>query len=144
MTADLGPGDISFRGVVFPWDCDMFGHLNNKHYLGFYDQAVWHVLLALGYAPSRARAQGLGLADVGQTLNFRRELTAGELVLIRSTVARVGKTSLTFHHDLYEAEGGALASTLDSTTVFVDQATKTKTPVPCSIRARAEVWAASG
>lgn len=136
----VGPGEVSFRGVVFPWDCDMFGHLNNKNYLGFYDQAGWHVLLALNYSPGRSRAEGLGLADVGQNIAFRRELRAGDLIIVRSHMIRVGETSLTILHRMYDAENESLVSTLESTTVFVDLSTKTKTPIPSTIRATAMSW----
>jgi acyl-CoA thioester hydrolase len=140
----LRPGDISFRGVVFPWDCDSMGHLNNKHYLGLFDQAAWHVFLALGYRAEIAAREHIGLADVHQTITYRRELRAGQLIVVRSWLERVGSKSLTAQHEMFDAAEGALAASLTSVTTFFHLRERKSIPIPPEIRRVADEWLRSG
>ena len=137
------PGGVSFRGVVFPWDCDAMGHLNNKHYLGLFDQAAWHFLLALGFRPSIATQQGIGMADVNQNIVFKRELRAGQLVVVRSYLDRLGSKSITARHDMFDAETGELVATLTSVSAFIDLSLRRSTEVPTCVRAAAQRWLAA-
>jgi acyl-CoA thioester hydrolase len=136
----LRPGDISFRGVVFPWDCDSMGHLNNRHYLGLFDQAAWHVFLALGYRAAMAACEQIGLADVQQTITYRRELRAGQLVVVRSWLERVGSKSLTAQHEMFDADEEAPVASLTSVTTFFDLRQRKSMPIPPEIRRVAEDW----
>jgi len=140
----LRPGDISFRGVVFPWDCDSMGHLNNKHYLGLFDQAAWHVFLALGYRAEFAAREHIGLADVHQTITYRRELRAGQLILVRSWLERVGSKSLTARHEMFDAEEGAAVASLASVTTFFHLRERKSIPIPAEIRRVADDWLRGG
>lgn len=140
----LRPGDISFRGVVFPWDCDSMGHLNNKAYLGLFEQAVWHVFLALGYRPEMAEREQIGLADVHQTIAFHRELRAGQLIVVRSWLERVGSKSLTARHEMFDAGDGVSVAGLTSVTVFFHLRERKSLPIPAAIRLVAEDWVRSG
>jgi len=140
QNAVLRAGDISFRGVVFPWECDTMGHLNSKNYLGMFDQAAWHVFLALGYRSRSAARDGLGLADVSQQLTFKRELIAGQLVYIRSYVERVGTKSITMCHEMHDAETRDCVAVLAVTVAFLDLESRRAREIPPSIRAAAESW----
>jgi acyl-CoA thioester hydrolase len=140
----LRPGDVSFRGVVFPWECDSMGHLNNKHYLGLFDQAAWHVLLALGYRTQMALHEQIGLADVHQTIAYRRELRAGQLIVVRSWLARVGSKSLTAQHEMLDADDGAAIASLTSISTFLDLRKRCSIPIPPAIRRAADEWLRSG
>ena len=33
----------TYRGVVLPWHCDQFGHMNVRWYAHFFDDAGFHV-----------------------------------------------------------------------------------------------------
>ena len=140
----LRPGDISFRGVVFPWDCDSMGHLNNKHYLGLFDQAAWHVFLALGYRAEMAAREQIGLADVHQAIAYRRELRAGQLIVVRSWLERVSSNSLTAQHEMFDADDGAAVASLTSVTTFVDLRQHRSMPIPPEIRRVADDWLRRG
>ncbi len=140
----LRPGDISYRGVVFPWDCDSMGHLNNKHYLGLFDQAAWHVFMALGYRAEMAAREHIGLADVHQTIAFRRELRAGQLIVVRSWLQRVGSKSLTALHEMFDADDGVPVASLTSVTSFFDLRERKSLPIPPEIRRVADDWLRSG
>ena len=136
----LHPGAVSYRGVIFPWDCDAMGHLNNKHYFGLFDQAAWHLFLALGFRPMAATRAGLGLADVNQNISFKREVLAGQLIVIRSYVERIGTKSITARHEMFDAEDGEPVAQLVSVTAFFDLKLRQATPIPAQIRAAAQEW----
>ena len=33
--------EVTYRGVVYPWDCDHMGHMNVMRYVGKFDEATW-------------------------------------------------------------------------------------------------------
>jgi hypothetical protein len=43
---------ITYRGVVYPWQCDHMGHMNVMWYVGKFDEATWQSLSMLGLTPS--------------------------------------------------------------------------------------------
>lgn len=116
------------------------GHLNNKHYFGLFDQAAWHVFLALGYRAEMAAREQVGLADVHQTIAYRRELRAGQLIVVRSWLERVGSKSLTAQHEMSDADDGAPVASLISVTAFIDLRERKATPIPVAIRRIADEW----
>lgn len=116
------------------------GHLNNKHFLGLFDQAAWHVFLALGYRASLAAREQIGLADVHQTITYRRELRAGQLIVVRSWLERVGSKSLTARHEMLDAEEGAPVADLTSVTTFFHLGERKSMPIPPEIRRVADDW----
>lgn len=120
------------------------GHLNNKHYFGLFDQAAWHVFLALGYRAEVAAREQIGLADVHQTIGYRRELRAGQLIVVRSWLERVGSKSLTARHEMFDADDGAPVASLSSVTAFLDLRQRKSVPIPPAIRQVADDWLRSG
>jgi acyl-CoA thioester hydrolase len=40
----MGGGFLSYRGAVYPWQCDHMGHMNVMWYVGKFDKATWNFL----------------------------------------------------------------------------------------------------
>ena len=40
--------DATYRGTVYPWQCDHVGHMNIMWYVGKFDEATWHLFHELG------------------------------------------------------------------------------------------------
>ena len=110
----------TFRGVVYPAQCDAMGHLTIKEYMGFFDQAAWHCLLALGFHSDDILKRRIGFADVRHVVEYKHELLSGELVRAESEVLRVGGKSLTTRHELFNAATRTLSATLEAVTVQYD------------------------
>ena len=36
------------RGIVMPAHCDVYGHMNVRHYAAFFDEAGWHMFARAG------------------------------------------------------------------------------------------------
>ena len=60
---------ITYRGVVYPWQCDHMGHMNVMWYVGKFDEATWQFFAMFGLTPSFLREQGRGMAAVQQNIS---------------------------------------------------------------------------
>ena len=79
--------DATYRGTVYPWQCDHVGHMNIMWYVGKFDEANWNLFARLGLTPSYLRESGRGMAAVQQNITYKRELLAGDIVEVRSAAA---------------------------------------------------------
>lgn len=129
---------VTGRGVVYPAQCDAMGHFNVQHYVGVFDQAMWHLVLHLGFQPSWNHDRREGWADVRYLINFKRELTAGQLFHAESEVRRIGNSSLDTYHRLLNSETNEIAADVEITSVYFDLAARRSKPLPVQIRDLAE------
>src|SRR4029450_10085469 len=53
---------VTYRGTVYPWQCDHMGHMNVMWYTAKFDEASWQLLAMLGLTRSRFRQDGTGMA----------------------------------------------------------------------------------
>ena len=82
--------EATYRGTVYPWQCDHVGHMNIMWYVGKFDEANWNLFARLGLTPSYLRSSGRGMAAVQQNITYSRELLAGDIVQVgadRKTVS---------------------------------------------------------
>jgi acyl-CoA thioester hydrolase len=126
---------ITFRGIVYPAQCDAMGHMNVQHYTAVFDQAMWHLVTQLGFCPSWVTKKNQGWADVRYLINFREELRVGELFHSVSSVVKVGRTSLQTHHRILNTEQETCAADVEMTSVYFDLKKRVSRPVPAAIRA---------
>ena len=116
------------RGVVFSWHCDQYGHMNVRWYGHFFDDADYHLWTMSGLAQSIPRV-------VARTsLDFVRELKAGELLVVRNAWTHVGTRSLRQIGRMFEAETGALCARQDNVLVLFDEDKRVSAPMPDSVR----------
>ena len=54
----------TYRGIVYPWQCDAMGHLNTQHYVGIFDQTLLQLVAELGYVSGDGPHARRGWADV--------------------------------------------------------------------------------
>lgn len=126
------------RAVVFPWHCDHLGHMNVRWYAHLFDDAGWHLWTRIGITPAELEARGVVTVIASTRTDFRRELRAGELIVIESGFTAVGTRSLTHHQRLRNAGDGAVCATQKTVEVFFDLATRKAAPVPDDIRGKLE------
>lgn len=126
----------TFRGVVYPWHCDTMGHMNTQFYASLYDGATLHFLARL--CPNALmKAAGHGWADVRQLIEYRNEAVAGDLLLVRTALIRLGKKSIEYQHELVNVETDKLHATSTQVTVLFDLEQRRSAPLTDAIRARA-------
>jgi acyl-CoA thioester hydrolase len=127
----------TFRAIVYPSQCDSMGHMNVQYYTAAFDQAMWHLVHALGYAPQWRIERHEGWADVRYVMNLRNELRAGDLVFARSFVVKIGRSSLVTAHELVNAATRAIAADAEVTSVYFDLQKRKSLAIPATIRAQA-------
>ena len=127
----------TFRGVAYPWFCDSMGHMNTQFYASMYDSASFHFLSRL--APySELEPKRKGWADVRQVIEYKHEVRAGTLLLMRSRLTRLGSKSVTYLHELKNAETDELHGTSEQVTVLFDLALRKAIPLDERVRSAAK------
>ena len=118
------PDLLTYRGAVYPWQCDHIGHMNVMWYVGKFDEATWHLFAQIGLTPSYLRESGRGMAAVQQNISYKRELLAGDIVEIRSHILELREKVLRFGHDMINVESGETAASCELTGVYLDRAAR--------------------
>ncbi|MEJ8847579.1 acyl-CoA thioesterase [Variovorax rhizosphaerae] len=116
---------LTYRGTVYPWQCDHMGHMNVMWYTGKFDEAGWQFFGSLGLTPAWLKDAGRGMAAVEQLTQYRRELHAGDLVSIHSKLIEVKDKVLRIRHEMRRgdrADNVVAVSML--TAVFMDAAAR--------------------
>ena len=123
------------RGVVHPWYCDSFGHMNVRWYSHFFDDAAFHLWpLYWGSHQKMQKELGVHTVSASATVQFRQELVAGDLIIVDSTLTRIGGKSCTFTERMLHVDTGEVHATYDTVDVFFDPITRKSAEMPAEIR----------
>lgn len=125
---------ITYRGAVYPWHCDHMGHMNVMWYVGKFDEATWQFFHHLGLAPSRFSKEGSGMVAVEQHIEYRRELRAGDVITVRSTLLEVKDKSIRFAHEMTNDETGEVAAQTTLTGIYFDTSLRKARSLPPEIK----------
>ena len=129
----------TYRGMIYPWHCDHMGHMNVMWYVGKFDEATWHLFHALGITPALLRANNRGMAAVEQTVQYKRELLAGDIVAVYSVLDEIKDRVIRFTHEMRKADTDEVAATTTLTAVYLDKTARRACPFPPEVRAQAEM-----
>jgi acyl-CoA thioester hydrolase len=127
-------GLLIYKGTVFPWHCDEMGHMNVMWYVGKFDEATRHLFNAIGITPAFVRENNRGVAAVEQTIQYKRELLAGDIVTVHSMVLEIKDKSVRFAHEMRKADIGEVAATTTLTGVHIDMVARRACAFPESVR----------
>lgn len=133
----------TFRGTVYPWETDHMGHMNVQFYAAKFDSATWQLFGAIGMTPSWLRENWRGMAAVEQTIRYRAELLAGDLIVVQSSVIEISKSSIRFRHVMTNCATGEEAASTELVGVHFDLRDRNSYPFPEPIRQRAQQMAAA-
>jgi len=120
----------TFRGIAHPWLCDAFGHLNTRHQMAMFDDAGFHFLHAVGPPAATMKAERKGWADVRLEVDLQDEVPLGALVVVRSHLVKVGRTSITYGHRMHSADDDRLHTAMRIVTVHFDLEARKAIPLP--------------
>lgn len=123
------------RGIVMPAHCDVYGHMNVRHYAAFFDDAGWHMLAKAGVSLSELQQQGLGSVVATLTIDFHHELTAGQLTLVSGAFTRVGSKSYDYELRLYAADSMTHCATQKVVEVCFDTKARRSARLPDDVSA---------
>ena len=128
---------LTYKGAVYPWHCDHMGHMNVIWYVGKFDEATWHLFHALGLTPAFLRANNRGMVAVEQTIQYKRELVAGDVVTIHSALLEIKDRSIRFAHEMRKADTDEIAATTALTGVYLDTVARRACAFPDIVKERA-------
>ena len=129
--------EVTYRGAVYPWHCDHVGHMNVMWYVGKFDEATWNLFARIGLTPAYLRETGRGMAAAQQNITYKRELLAGDVVEVCSSLLEIGNKSIRFVHEMRNAETGEIAATCEITGVHLDRQARKSVAFAETIRRRA-------
>lgn len=131
------PSLVTYRGAVYPSQCDHMGHMNVAFYVAKFDEATWQLFAGLGLTRSRLRAEGIGMAGVEQHIEYKRELYAGDVVTVTSAILEVKEKAIRFAHEMRNDETGEVAAKTVLVAVHLDTAARRARAFPDDVRTRA-------
>lgn len=114
--------------VVRPTEVDTFGHVNNAKYLEYFEWARFDWFKAIGLTVEHFRS-GLAIVVANVNVNFRREASVDERLVVRTRLASRGRSSLKFAQELVN-ERGEVITDAETTGVMFDTQTRRSTPIP--------------
>jgi acyl-CoA thioester hydrolase len=136
-TAETGMIE-TFRGVVFPWQCDSMGHLSVQHQMPLLDNAVYHLLGAFGPTTGIEDGRRTGWADVRHEIQYLHELVAGDLLILRTGILAIGGSSLRHRTIMSRRSDGLDCTVMEGVTVRFDLDARRSIPLSEPMRAIAE------
>jgi len=119
---------ITYRGVVYPWQCDHMNHMNVMWYVGKFDEATWNLLALAGFTPSILRSRNRAMVAVKQEIAYKREVLAGDTITIRSGVLEVREKVIRFFHEMRNNESGEIAAVTILVGVHLDATARKSCP----------------
>jgi acyl-CoA thioesterase FadM len=124
----------TFRATVAPADCDHLGHMNVQHYFRAVSDGMFAVMVLVGLTPEEIRRRKLSFAVVRAETEFHRELYAGDVIALESTILKVGERSANFHHRLRNVATDDLTMSTEFKCVLLDIDKRQAAVVPEDIR----------
>jgi acyl-CoA thioester hydrolase len=134
---------LTYKGTVYPWHCDEMGHMNVMWYVGKFDEGTRHFFHALGLTPAFLRENKRGMAAVEQTIQYKRELLAGDIVTVHSALLEINDKSVRFAHEMRKSDTDEVAATTMLTGVHLDRVARRACAFPAEVRERAAALLAS-
>jgi len=129
-----------FRPIPTRWhDNDVFGHVNNVVYYGWFDTGVNAWLVENGFLdPQTSSVVGL---VVETSCTYFESVAFPETVEIGLGVERLGTSSVTYRLGIFRQGGKLAAAQGRFTHVYVERATQRPVPIPAGLRTALEALA---
>lgn len=128
---------IANKCIAQPWECDVMGHLTTRFYVAMFDDASYHFLYeAFGWTISAHDSRRFGWADVRHVIEYKAEVTAGDVLEIRVHLKKVGTSSITVLYEMINLARDEVAATLEAICVYFDLEERRATPLTEEMRQR--------
>lgn len=131
---------VTYRGVIYPWQCDAMGHFTTRYYMAAFDEAAWHFLWEAGFDPATIEKEHIGWADVRHEIEYLSELREGDLFQVESRPLKLGNTSVVYEMALKPVGNDTVCARLTATTVQFDLKRRRSVEVLPRVRKRLSAW----
>jgi acyl-CoA thioester hydrolase len=107
--------------IAHPWQCDVMCHLTTRFYVGMFDDAAYHFLYEVfGWTINTEGKSKIGWADVRHVIEYKAEVSAGDVLEIKAYLIKIGTKSFTALYEMVNIAKNEIAATLESTCVLFD------------------------
>lgn len=114
---------------------DGFGHINNMHFIRWFESARIKYLEQCG---ARLTTDGVGPILAAVSCNYRLQVKYPDTITVGARVTRIGRSSIGIEHQLWSETHGAVAAEGDSTVVMFDYENQCSSPISDEIKQRIE------
>ena len=120
----------TYRGIVYPHQLDHMEHMNVCWYTSKFDEATWHLMSAIGATQEYLRSHDKGLAALEQRTQYKIEVRAGELLVVRSRVNEIRNKIVRFEHRMFNSESEREVARMEVVGVHMDRDVRRASPFP--------------
>jgi len=117
--------------VVYPDDCDAFGHLNQASFLRVFERARWD-MLARGPGMDVFARHGAWPAVRRTVIDYHAPAFQGDVLRVHQALVHLGRTSFTMRETARRASDGTLVATAEFVFVCIDREGR-PLPVPAEV-----------
>ncbi|WP_259779319.1 acyl-CoA thioesterase [Aestuariispira ectoiniformans] len=135
---------LTFKGTVYPWHCDHMGHMNVMWYTGRFDEATWAFLGLFGLKRDFFEHNNIGMAALEQTVNYLRELHAGDQIEVYSHLVEVRPKVMRFAHRMVHVDSGETCAKIINTAACLDTGLRKAREFPAEVHQKLEVALSEG
>ena len=114
--------------TVYPYDCDVFGHLNQAACLLLLERARWDAL-ARGPGMDLFKRNGVWPAVRRTTIDYKAGAFPGDVLRVETIVVHRGRTSFTMRHVMRRVADDAVVAEAEIVFVCINAAGRS-TPLP--------------
>jgi acyl-CoA thioester hydrolase len=129
------------KGIAQPWECDVMGHLTTRFYVAMFDDASYHFLYEVfDWTISAGETGRCGWADVRHLIEYKAEVSAGDVLEIRAQLQKIGTKSFTTIYEMINLAKNEVAATLESVCVYFDLEERTAIAMTNEMREKAQAY----
>lgn len=129
----------TYRGNVYPWQCDILNHMNVQFYMAKFDEGAWQFFAQIGLTNQYFLSQNAGIVAMEQRIQYFKELVAGDQVYIKSELLEIRRKSVRFRHLMYNMATNEVAAEMEVIGVHLNTKTRKSTEFPPEIKAKFQV-----
>jgi acyl-CoA thioester hydrolase len=117
------------------------GHLTTRYYVAMFDDASYHFLYTVfGWTISGHESQKFGWADARHVIEYKAEVSAGDVLEIRARLQKIGTKSFTVLFEMVDLAKDEVVATMESICVFFDLEERQAIPITDEMRNRAQQY----
>lgn len=124
----------TYRGIVYPNQLDHMGHMNVQWYISKFDEGTWQLFSFVGITNKYIRDNEKGMAALEQTIKYKAELFAGDILIVKSKVLEVKDKTIRFVHTMYNVGTNVEAASTELVAVHLDRKRRKGCSLPEEIR----------
>lgn len=126
----------TYRGMVYPWNCDHMGHMNVQFYIAKFDEASWALFNHTGLTASYFKENNAGMVALEQHVNYYKEVLAGDSIYIESEIIETGEKTVFLKHFMFNDASKELVAETKITGLHIDAVLRKATLLPQFIKER--------